>query len=268
MIVLTAGGDACAHRRAGGPAASRCTRSDPQRSRRSSTSANSAGGPSHRKLAHGAPMMWVSASTLLSAAQGLIRPRRRRGTRRLAVAWLVWEPNKIWCWDATHFPRARRVAFAIVDVVSRRWIHAGIDRGDLHPAGSSTAGRRGPHRAHHPRKSRTFEQDPTEPILLACSDNGPQMTRKPPVSSSPRSLSPSASDDPAPRLTSLDREPLRARQSREPPRLATRPPSRPSCDAPAATTTPSASTPASDMSPPTTSTPAAANRSAKSASRA
>ena len=36
--------------------------------------------------------------------------------------WLRWEPNKIWCWDVTHFQRASRVAFAIVDVVSRRWI--------------------------------------------------------------------------------------------------------------------------------------------------
>ncbi len=30
--------------------------------------------------------------------------------------------NRIWCWDVSHFPRAKRVAFAIVDVVSRRWI--------------------------------------------------------------------------------------------------------------------------------------------------
>ena len=48
-----------------------------------------------------------------------------------------------------------------------------------------------------PERVELFEQDPTEPILLACSDNGPQMTScEPPVSSSPRSLSPSASDDP------------------------------------------------------------------------
>ena len=33
-----------------------------------------------------------------------------------------WKPNRIWIWDATHFTRARRVALAIMDVVSRRWI--------------------------------------------------------------------------------------------------------------------------------------------------
>ena len=29
-----------------------------------------------------------------------------------------------------------------------------------------------------PERVELFEQDPTEPILLACSDNGPQMTSK------------------------------------------------------------------------------------------
>jgi hypothetical protein len=36
--------------------------------------------------------------------------------------WLVWAPNRIWIWDATHFPRSRRVCFAILDMVSRKWI--------------------------------------------------------------------------------------------------------------------------------------------------
>ena len=35
---------------------------------------------------------------------------------------LVWEPNKTWSSDVTHFTRARRATFAIVDVVGRRWI--------------------------------------------------------------------------------------------------------------------------------------------------
>jgi hypothetical protein len=29
-------------------------------------------------------------------------------------------PNRIWCWDVSYFTRARQVAFAVVDVVSRR----------------------------------------------------------------------------------------------------------------------------------------------------
>lgn len=34
----------------------------------------------------------------------------------------MWEPNRIWIWDVTHFTRARRCVFAIVDMVSRKWI--------------------------------------------------------------------------------------------------------------------------------------------------
>jgi Integrase core domain len=33
-----------------------------------------------------------------------------------------WEKNRIWTWDATHFTRCKRVAYAIVDVVTRYWI--------------------------------------------------------------------------------------------------------------------------------------------------
>jgi len=36
---------------------------------------------------------------------------------------VTWKPNCIGIWDGTEFRRARREAFAIVDVVSRRWIH-------------------------------------------------------------------------------------------------------------------------------------------------
>jgi len=46
----------------------------------------------------------------------------------------VWAQNRIWCWAVTYFPRARRRAFAIVDVVSRKWIATLLSpRGDLHP---------------------------------------------------------------------------------------------------------------------------------------
>ncbi len=36
--------------------------------------------------------------------------------------WIVWKPNSIWCYDFTHFPRAKRAAIAVMDVVSRRWL--------------------------------------------------------------------------------------------------------------------------------------------------
>jgi transposase InsO family protein len=88
-----------------------------------------------------------------------------------------WEKNRIWMWDASHFPRAKRVAYAIVDVVTRYWIaclltteqtttqaqllfaQALEDQGLLGPDGLPP----GP-----------APDDP--PILVACSDNGAEMT--------------------------------------------------------------------------------------------
>jgi putative transposase len=47
---------------------------------------------------------------------------RTRPERKPWPDWLVWTPNRIWIWDATHFTRCGRVCFAIVDLVSRKWI--------------------------------------------------------------------------------------------------------------------------------------------------
>ena len=33
-----------------------------------------------------------------------------------------WERSRIWIWDCSHCTRAKRVAYAIVDVVTRYWI--------------------------------------------------------------------------------------------------------------------------------------------------
>lgn len=85
---------------------------------------------SHRKLAHRASyegLVWVAPSTFrrVLAAHGLILPERPAMPRRTKTPWpdwLVWAPNRIWIWDVTHFGRARRCVFAIVDMVSRYWI--------------------------------------------------------------------------------------------------------------------------------------------------
>ena len=131
--------------------------------------------------------MWVSASTLrrVLAAQGLILPKpptRDPAPRVLWPDWLEWAPNKIWCWDATHFPRARRVAFAIVDVVSRRWIDTLVSVEEtstqVRVLFDRALAAEGPTEPITPERVELLEQDPTEPILLACSDNGPQMTSK------------------------------------------------------------------------------------------
>jgi hypothetical protein len=85
---------------------------------------------SHRKLAHRGSyegLVWVAPSTFrrVLAAHGLVLsepPVRSRTEKRPWPEWLRWEPNRIWIWDVTHFSRAHRAVFAIVDMVSRRWI--------------------------------------------------------------------------------------------------------------------------------------------------
>ena len=137
---------------------------------------------SHRKLAHRGSYtgaVFVSPSTLLRVALGHrvelpgepVRPRPPRP----ALPELPWQRNRIWIWDATHFRRARRVAYAIVDVVTRYWIgyllsgeqsstqaqllfaRALEDQGLLGDDGTPPASDDGP-------------------ILVAWSDNGTEMT--------------------------------------------------------------------------------------------
>ena len=94
-----------------------------------------------------------------------------------ALPEVPWERNRIWIWDATHFTRARRVAYAIVDVVTRYWIGyllsasrprtqaqllfaRALEDQDLLDADGTAAGAR----------------EDGLPILVAWSDNGAEMT--------------------------------------------------------------------------------------------
>jgi len=94
--------------------------------------------------------------------------------------WLVWAPNRIWIWDATHFTRARRVCFAIVDMVSRKWI-------DTLVSIEETATQVQVLFEHALQVEGLLDlltderldldpEDPRRPILLAVSDNGAPMT--------------------------------------------------------------------------------------------
>ena len=85
---------------------------------------------SHRKLAHRGSrlgLVHVSESTVLRVltAEGLTlpgNPPREPTPRRPWPDWLEWKPNRIWAYDFTHFPRARVAAVAILDMVSRKWL--------------------------------------------------------------------------------------------------------------------------------------------------
>ena len=146
---------------------------------------------SHRKLAHRGSYtgtVFVSPSSLLRvAAKYQISlpgepPRPPRPTPALPS--VPWERNRIWIYDASHFERARRVAYAIVDVVTRYWIgylltvemtstqvqvlfHTALeDQGLLDGATGELLDGDG-----QPR-----QRDDDGPILVAWSDNGPEMT--------------------------------------------------------------------------------------------
>ena len=88
---------------------------------------------SHRKLSHRGSyinQVWVAPSTvrrvLAAHDVGLPAPAARPGpsVRRPWPDWVEYRPNQVWGWDVTHFGRCRRSpnCFAIVDLVSRRWI--------------------------------------------------------------------------------------------------------------------------------------------------
>jgi transposase InsO family protein len=151
---------------------------------------------SHRKLAHRGSrlgVVHVSESTVLRVltSEGLVLPgpeRREPQVRAPWPEWVAWKPNTIWCYDFTHFTRARRVAVAVMDVVSRYWFtalvsaeetstqvevaftqaltEAGLD--ELLDARLLTALRSG-------EVDVDALDDGCLPVLLAMSDNGPQM---------------------------------------------------------------------------------------------
>ncbi len=143
---------------------------------------------SHRKLAHRGSYVgavWVAPSTFrrVLAAQGLVLPEpgsRKPSVRTPWPDWLVWAPNRIWIWDVTHFTRCRRSVFAIVDMVSRKWINTLVSTEE-----TSTQVRvvfehaleaEGLLELLTDERLELDVDDPRRPILLAVSDNGPQMT--------------------------------------------------------------------------------------------
>ena len=146
-----------------------------------------------RKLAHRGSyenLVWVSPSTLyrVLAGEGLVLPARPQRTpvpARPLPDWIEWKRHQIWIYDITHFPRAGRVAYAILDVVTRKWLatHVGIEETATQVEVVFTDAldaeglwerieARWADDARHPDDG---DGDPDDPILLVMSDNGPQM---------------------------------------------------------------------------------------------
>ena len=152
---------------------------------------------SHRKLAHRGSYtgtVWVSPATVrrVLAAHGLVlkRPRRvKHPARQPFPEWADYERNSIWIYDVTHFAGCpKHAVFAVMDLVTRKWITELVSveetstqvqvvfmdaleaegllevieaRQDRPPADSAPF---------------AADLDVLAPVLLAVSDNGPQMT--------------------------------------------------------------------------------------------
>jgi putative transposase len=157
---------------------------------------------SHRKLAHRGSrlgLVHVSESTVRRVLheEGLVlpgQPAREPVPRPGWPDWLEWKPNRIWCYDFTHWTRAGVCSIAIIDVVSRKWLAtltsveesstqvevaftAALESEDL----LELADARGTEALQAVLLSGDRDRiaeltaDGQLPLLLAVSDNGPQM---------------------------------------------------------------------------------------------
>ena len=139
---------------------------------------------SHRKLAHRGSYtasVFVSPSTVLRVAlkHQVVLPGEPFRPRPVSPAFpeVPWERNRIWIWDATHFTRAKRVAYAIVDVVTRYWIGYLLTTEQTHTQAQLLFARALEDQGLLGADGLPPERDPEDPpILVAWSDNGAEMT--------------------------------------------------------------------------------------------
>jgi transposase InsO family protein len=147
---------------------------------------------SHRKLAHRGSYLhrvWVSPSSVrrvLFLADKHFRPRPRpgRSTRKQFPDWVEYKPNSIWIYDTTHFPAAGMAVLIIEDLVSRKWLTEIVSAEEtstqVELAFTAALEAEGllelVEARHADGRVDLSVDDETRPILLAVSDNGPQMT--------------------------------------------------------------------------------------------
>ena len=149
---------------------------------------------SHRKLAHRGSYLgrfWCSPSTVrrvLLLGDKHFRPRPRPGTssRSPFPDWAARRPNSIWIYDSTHFTASAMTVLIIEDLVSRKWLTHLVSVEETHTqvenAFTAALEAEGLLEAALERAGtgRVDPDDPdgVNPILLAVSDNGPQMTSR------------------------------------------------------------------------------------------
>ena len=146
---------------------------------------------SHRKLAYRGSYLgrvWVSPSTVrrVLAAQGLFLhppPRPGRSVRQPFPDWVDYRPNQIWIYDTTHFTRAGVAVTVVEDLVSRKWIADIVSTEEtstqVQIVFTDALAAEGILALVEARADGLVDpsvDDESRPVLLAVSDNGPQMT--------------------------------------------------------------------------------------------
>jgi putative transposase len=146
---------------------------------------------SHRKLAHRGSYLnrvWVSPSSVhrvLFLADKHFRPLPKpgRSQRKPFPGWVDYKPNSIWIYDSTHFTRAQMAVLIIQDLVSRKWITEVVSAEEtstqVQVGFTDALDTEGLLEAVERRADGLVDldaDDANRPILLAVSDNGPQMT--------------------------------------------------------------------------------------------
>lgn len=147
---------------------------------------------SHRKLAHRGSYegrVWVSPSTVdrVLARHGLVLqgdPRPSRSMKTPWPDWCEWRPNQLWCWDASQFEAClpAKWAYAIVDLVSRKWIATHLTANPdsvaarvLFTRGLDNEGLLTDELQARLADGELADDDEGVPLLLAVSDNGTEM---------------------------------------------------------------------------------------------
>lgn len=152
---------------------------------------------SHRKLAHRGSrlgLVHVSESTVwrILVAAGVILPAAPAREPRAKTPWPEWAelvPGVIWIYDFTHFRASARCAVAVVDVVSRYWLSTVVsaEESSTQVEVAFTDALLADGKGYLLEDAQLLadratgvvpDNDERVPVLLAVSDNGPQMTSK------------------------------------------------------------------------------------------
>ena len=97
--------------------------------------------------------------------------------------WVEYRPNQIWIYDTSHFTAAGMAVTVVEDMVSRKWLATIVSAEEtstqvqlVFTDALEAEGLLEVIEARHDGRVDPSSDDPSRPVLLAVSDNGPQMT--------------------------------------------------------------------------------------------